>query len=78
MDDRSGDERPMDMQVLSEAYRPFFNVYAPMIRRVSPMAFDFREDVITPISNNAAVITTGSQYSWPELGGLTCISSSVI
>ncbi len=78
MDDRSGDERPMDMQVLSEAYRPFFNVYAPMIRRVSPMAFDFREDVITPISNNAAVITTGSQYSWPGLGGLTRISSSVI
>ncbi|MDH6305768.1 hypothetical protein M2459_002476 [Parabacteroides sp. PF5-5] len=68
------DERPMDMQVLSAAYRPFFNIYAPMLRRISPMAFDFSETVVVPTNENLAFFTTGSQYSWPGLGGLTTIN----
>ena len=72
------DERPMDMQVLSLAYRPFFNVFAPMIRRVSPMAFDFQEFSFTPISETTGMLTVGEQYTWPGAGGLTQISSSLV
>ena len=36
-------EHPMDMRISSAAYQPFFNIYTPMIREVSPMALDFNE-----------------------------------
>ena len=36
-------DRPMNMNTLSEAYRPFFNPYTPMLRRVNPMALDYDE-----------------------------------
>lgn len=72
------DERPMDMQVQSLAYRPFFNVFTPMIRRVSPMALDFQEFAFTPISETTGVLTTGEQFTWPGVGGLTRISSSLV
>lgn len=68
------DERPMDMQVLSGAYRPFFNVFTPMLRRVSPMALDFNETSVTPISETTAFVVNGSQFTWPGAGGLTTIS----
>jgi len=71
-------ERPMNMQVQSGAYRPFFNVYAPMLRRVSPMAFDFRESSVVPLNQNLAFVTTGEQNTWPGLGGLTTISSNMV
>lgn len=68
------DERPMDMHVMSAAYRPFFDVYAPMLRRVSPMAFDFVEASFVPMSDNLTFITVGSQYTWPGAGGVTTIN----
>lgn len=68
------DELPMNMQVLSAAYRPFFNVYAPMLQRVSPMAFDFREVSVVPIDDNFTFLTVGSQYTWPGAGGITTIN----
>ena len=43
-------ERPMDMIISSAAYQPFFNPYTPMLRRVSPMALDFHEVSIIPVS----------------------------
>ena len=72
------DERPMDMQVLSQAYRPFFNVFTPMIRRISPMALDFQEFDFTPISETTGLLTVGEQFTWPGVGGLTRVSSSLV
>lgn len=74
----SADQRPMDMQVLSLAYRPFFNVFTPMIRRVSPMALDFQELEYTPISETTGLLTVGEQFTWPGVGGLTRVSSSLV
>lgn len=68
------DERPMNMHVLSAAYQPFFNVYAPMLRAVSPMAFDFVEISVVPMNENVTFMTVGSQYTWPGMGGLTTIN----
>ncbi len=72
------DERPMNMQVLSAAYKPFFNPYAPMLRRVSPMAFDFREVSVTPLNENFTFAVVGEQYTWPGLGGLTRINPMMV
>lgn len=72
------DERPMNMQVLSQAYRPFFNVYTPMLRRTSPMALDFEELAFTPINESTGVLTVGEQFTWPGVGGLTRVSSSLV
>lgn len=67
-------ERPMDMIISSAAYQPFFNPYTPMLRRVSPMALDFHEVSIIPVSEQVAFITSGQQYTWPGIGGLTRIN----
>ena len=72
------DQRPMDMQVLSAAYRPFFNPFTPMLRRVSPMALDFQEASFTPISETTGLLTVGEQFTWPGVGGLTRVSSSLV
>jgi hypothetical protein len=72
------DERPMDMQVLSAAYRPFFDIYAPMMRAVSPMAYDFSETSIVPINEKMAFFAIGTQYTWPGMGGQTTISPGMI
>lgn len=71
-------ERPMDMQVASDAYKPFFNVFTPMIRRVSPMALDFDETSITPIDDHLAVVVRGQQYTWPGVGGITRINPQLL
>lgn len=71
------DERPMDMQVLSEAYRPFFNVFTPMIREVSPMALDFNETYVKQLSDNFDFLANGTQYTWPGAGGLTTMNTAV-
>ncbi|MCD8193422.1 MAG: hypothetical protein LUD74_02520 [Tannerellaceae bacterium] len=71
-------EHPMDMQVLSGAYKPFFDIYAPMRRRVSPMAYDFEEFVISPVNENISIVTYGHQYTWPGSGGITTVGSSVM
>lgn len=70
-------DRPMDRQILSAAYSPFFDIYAPMIQRVSPMAFDFNEIEVTPLTDQFAVVTNGWQYTWPGAGGLTMFSSGM-
>lgn len=64
-------ERPMDMMILSEAYRPFFNPYTPMLWAVSPMALDFNEISILPLNEQASFFASGQQYTWPGVGGLT-------
>lgn len=71
-------ERPMDMQILSEAYRPFYNPFTPMLRKINPMAFDFNEISITPLNENWFFALNGRQYSWPGAGGLTTISPAMI
>lgn len=72
------DERPMDMQVQSAAYRPYFDVFTPMLRRVSPMALDFNETSVIPIGDNLYFLTNGRQYTWPGAGGLTEIAPSLV
>ncbi len=71
------DERPMDMQVLSAAYRPFYNPYALMLQSVNPMAFDFQETSVVPLSQQLAFFTTGRQFTWPGAGGITDIRSGL-
>lgn len=71
------DERPMDMQVLSTAYQPFFNEFTPMLRRVSPMALDFNELSVTPISDNVDFWVQGQQYTWLGAGGITRVSTAL-
>ena len=44
-------EHPMDMRISSAAYQPFFNIYTPMIREVSPMALDFNETYIKRLND---------------------------
>ncbi|MDR1562863.1 MAG: hypothetical protein LBS54_07270, partial [Dysgonamonadaceae bacterium] len=72
------DELPMNMQVLSDAYRPFFNVYMPMLRRVSPFASDFSELSVVPLNDHLAFLTGGVQATWPGLGGMTRVSSALV
>lgn len=71
-------ERPMDMQVHSSAYRPFFNVYAPMLQQISPMALDFSETSVIPISERLTFTATGQQYTWPGAGGLTRLMPQLV
>lgn len=72
------DERPMDMQVSSAAYMPYFNVFTPMLERVSPMALDFDETSVVPVSHQAFFLVNGQQYTWPGLGGLTRIEPQLM
>lgn len=74
----SQDDRPMDMEVLSTAYKPFFNIYAPMIREISPMAFDFHEVSLVPVTPNLTFVTSGRQYTWPGLGGITRLNTELM
>ena len=61
-------DRPANMNVLSEAYRPFFNPYTPMLWRINPMALDYDEWYIKPVAFNTAVLVNGRQETWPALG----------
>lgn len=71
------EERPMDMQISSAAYQPFFNVYTPMIMEVSPMALDFNETYIKRLNESFDLIANGVQYSWPGSGGMTMMNSGI-
>lgn len=71
------DERPMDMQVLSAAYAPFYNEFTPMLRRVSPMMLDFNELSTTRISDNVNFWVQGQQYTWPGAGGITRVTTAL-
>jgi hypothetical protein len=72
------DERPMDMQILSSAYRPYFDVFTPMYRRMSPFALDFREASIVPINEKLMLLTIGEKSTLPLLGGITDINSMLV
>lgn len=72
------EERPMDIQVLSSAYAPFFDIYAPMKRKMYPMAFDFSETTVTPLNENVAVRIHGQKVTWPSLGGMTTINPMLV
>ncbi|RHJ93107.1 hypothetical protein [Parabacteroides bouchesdurhonensis] len=74
----SVDERPMDMQIQSAAYRPYFNVFTPMLQKVSPMALDFDETVLKPLNDNLSFMITGRQFTWPGAGGITDISPQFV
>lgn len=71
------DERPMDMKIMSGAYSPFYNEYAPMLRRVSPIAFDFSETEFIPLNEHLTFLVHGRQESWPGLGGQTFINPAL-
>lgn len=71
------DERPMDMQISSEAYRPFFNVFTPMLREVSPMALDFNETYVKRLNDHFDFLANGTQYTWPGAGGITRMTTAL-
>jgi len=68
------DERPMDMQILSTAYRPFFNVFTPMLMNVSPMALDFDETYFKSLNDQVTFLMNGTQMTWPGSGSLTSVT----
>ncbi|WP_139785135.1 hypothetical protein [Parabacteroides sp. Marseille-P3160] len=70
-------DRPMNMQLLSAAYLPFFNPYASMLRRVSPQAFDFREIELVPINESLTFSVLGLKDSWIGTGGVTSLSPAL-
>ena len=69
-------DRPANMHTLSEAYRPFFHPYTAMLRRMNPMALDYDELYIHPMSENSLFWANGIQESWPGLGGINVIQTS--
>lgn len=71
------EDRPMDRQILSTAYRPFFEPYLPMLRRVSPMALDFNETVVAPVDQNFSLFVNGQQNTWPGAGGNTFLTGGI-
>lgn len=71
------DERPIDMQIMSSAYKPFYNAYTPMLQRVSPTAFDFREIEFLPINDHLNFVVGGQQQTWPGLGGQTMANAGL-
>lgn len=72
------DERPMDMEIASTAYRPFFDVFTPMIRQMSPMALDFEELEIVPLNEQFSFLSYGQQQTWPGLGRLITVDGNLI
>ncbi len=68
-------DRSINMLSLSDAYRPFFNPYTPMLRRANPMALDYNEIFIFPTAENTAVWAHGIQETWPGLGGMNIIET---
>lgn len=67
-------DRPANMNVLSDAYRPFFNPYTPMLWQINPMALDYDEWLVKPIGPNTAFLVNGVQETWPALGGINIAS----
>lgn len=70
-------DRPANMNVLSDAYRPFFNPYTPMLWQINPMALDYDEWLVKPIGPNTAFLVNGVQETWPALGGINIASMAV-
>lgn len=70
-------ELPMNMQVLSSAYKPFFNIYAPLYIRTNPMAFDYFEGYGYHLNPNVSFQVSGFQGTWPGNGSLNTVSGGV-
>ncbi len=70
-------DRPINMNTLSKAYRPFFNPYIPMLWNVSPMALDYNETFRKTINKNTALWINGIQETWPALGGTNIINTAI-
>lgn len=70
-------DSPMNMQILSAAYRPFFNPYALMLHRVNPSAFDFKEIEILPLSESLYFSVAGQKQHWIGLGGITSLQPAL-
>ena len=70
-------DRPMNMNTLSAAYRPFFNPYTPMLRRMNPMALDYDEYYFHPIADNSLLMVNGGQETWPGAGGMNEVNLSI-
>ena len=71
-------ERPMDMQIMSSAYAPFFNPYTPMLRRHNPYALDFYEAERFPLTEKLSAVVSGRQETWPVSGGITTFNPSLV
>lgn len=74
----SPDERPGNMNILSGAYKPFFNDFTPMLRRIAPMMLDFDETTFTPLNERLTIVTNGWKSTWPGAGGITSFSPSLV
>ncbi|MCD7936458.1 MAG: hypothetical protein LUG98_06325 [Tannerellaceae bacterium] len=71
------DERPMDMQILSSAYKPFFNIYTPLLRRSNPWALDYFEAYGYGLNEHLAFVASGFQETWPGGGAYNTVSANL-
>ena len=60
-------DRPMNMNTLSEAYRPFFNPYTPMLRSMNPMALDYNEYYLNQRNAKLSIGEKLNKYYFSEL-----------
>ena len=70
------DERPIDMQILSPAYRPLFSP-SSVLMNMTPMMLDFKVTEFAPLNDNLVILTVGSKETFPGLGGITFLQSSL-
>ncbi|MDR0995797.1 MAG: hypothetical protein LBL81_05855 [Tannerella sp.] len=71
------EDLPRDRQVLSDAYRPFYDPFAPMYLRMLPTAWDFQEASVVPINEKTALVAIGRRETWPLLGGVTDLNAGL-
>ncbi|MDR0537308.1 MAG: hypothetical protein LBH04_04575 [Tannerellaceae bacterium] len=62
---------PVNVQILSSAYRPYFNPFMPLMKKSLPTAFDFREISVMQLNEKIALVTVGERETWPFLAGQT-------
>lgn len=69
---------PFSMQILSVAYRPYFNPFISMIYRSNPFALNFREVNNLPLNENLTLRTIGVKDLWVGMGGITRLNPSMV
>jgi hypothetical protein len=74
----NAEELPMNQVILSGAYRPFYNPFTPMLRRLSPYAFDFNEASVVPMGDHLSLLTIGRRDTWPLLGGVNDLNARLV
>jgi hypothetical protein len=70
--------QPFNVQVLSAAYRPYFNPFTPLLTKASPTALDFTEYSFLPLNEKLGLFTTGQKVTYPFLAGKTTLSSMLV